>query len=223
MGFVGLGLAFFGVISLYIRPTRSVQTLSLKYTAHTLLKMAHRLLRAHNFKGRGVYLPPLLIKDTKDGIVFVNSGSSINLPRLGDLAEGKVFTKNPKGICLTAAGLGLTNLLEEKLGRSFTQVNLRYMMEKLPELITDVLELAEAFEISSNKDLVLVRAKDSIFFDLCRETRESLDICSSYGCPFCSSIAIALARCLGKPVFIEKSEFLPENKTLEIVYRIIET
>lgn len=223
LGFVGLALIIWGVISIYIRPGRYVQAISLEYTASTLLQMADRLLNAYNFKGKGVYLPPLLIKDVKDGIVFVNGGSSISVPRSADIAEGKVLTKSPKGMCLTAAGLGLTNLLEEKLGRSFTQVSLGYMMDKLPELFSDVLEITESFEITSSQDLVYVEAKSPIFFDLCRKTRESLGICSSYGCPFCSSIAVALARCLGKPIIIENSEFLSETKTLKIAYRVIET
>lgn len=223
MGFIGLALTFWGVISIYIRPTRYVQAVSLEYTASTLLRMADRLLNAHNFKGKGVYLPPLLIKDLKDGLVFINSGSTINVPRPGELAEGKVVTKNPKGMCLTAAGLGLTNLMEEKLGRDFTQVNLGYVMEKVPELFTDILKIADAFEIRSNQDSVCVKAKGSIFFDLCRQRKESLAICGSYGCPFCSSIAIALARCLGKPIIIERTEFLPKNRTLEVVYRIFKT
>lgn len=223
MGFIGLALTFWGVISIYIRPARYVHAACLEYTASTLIRMVDRLLNAYGFNGKGVYLPPLLIKDLKDGIVFVNSGSSINLPRPGDIAEGKVFTENPRGICLTAAGLGLTNLLEEKLRRSFTQVNLEYVMDRLPELFTDELELAEAFEIRPSQDLVLVKAEASIFSDLCRETREFPNICSSYGCPFCSSIAIALARCLGNPILIEKSQFLPEKKTLDVVYRVIKT
>lgn len=221
LGFVGLALAFLGIISIYIRPAKYVQAISLEYTASTLLKMADRLLKAHNSKGKGVYLPPLLIKDLKDGVVFVNSGSSINVPPQRDVVEGKVATKNPKGVLLTAAGLGLTNLLEEKLGRSFTQVSLRYLIGKIPELFTDVLEISEFFEISSSQDLVYVKAKNPIFLSLCRKTSESFDICSSYGCPFCSSIAIALARCLGKPIIIERSKFLSETKTLEIVYRVI--
>jgi hypothetical protein len=223
MGFVGLALVFWGVISVYIRPAKYVQAISLEYTASTLLKMADRLLKASNSKGRGVYLPPLLLKDLKDGIVFVNSGSSIKVPRPEDLARGKALTKSPKGICLTTAGLGLTNLLEEKLGKSFTEVSLGYIMDKLPELFTDVLEITNSFEISSSQDSVYVKVKSPIFLNLCRETRESLGICSSYGCPLCSSIAIALARCLGKPIVIEKAKFLSETKTLEIVYRSIET
>lgn len=223
MVFAGLGLTFFGVISIYIRPARSVQAVSLEYFASTLLRMADRLLNSYNLKGKGVYLPPLLIKDLKDGLVFINSGSSINVPRPGDLAERKVLTKNPKGMCLTASGLGLTNLMEEKLGRSFTEVDLEYVIDKLPELLTEILEIAEVFEIGSSRDSVLVKSKGSIFFDFCRETRESSGICSSYGCPFCSSIAIALARCLDKPIFIEKFELSPEDKTLELVYRVIAT
>jgi len=221
MAFVGLGLTFVGVISIYVRPARYVQATSLEHIASTLLIMADRVLRAFDVKGKGVYLPPLLIKDLKDGIVFVNSGSSINVPQLGELAEGKVLTDNPKGVCLTAAGLGLTNLLEEKLGRSFTQVSLEYLMEKLPELFTDVLEIADLFEIRSSEDLVFVKAKDAIFFSFCGKTRKSLDICSSYGCPFCSSIAVALARCLGKPILIQNSNLFPKDDTVEIVYRVI--
>lgn len=221
MGFMGLALIFLAVISLYIRPAGYVQAVSLTYTASVLLRIADRLLNAHNIQGKGVYLPPLLIKDLKDGLVFVNSDSSIKVPRPGELAEGKVFTENPKGICLTASGLGLTNLFEEKLGRSFTEVSLEYVLEKLPELFTDVLEIAETFEISSDQDSVSVKAEGSIFFDVCKQARESLVNCSSYGCPFCSSIAIAIARCLGKPILAEKSEFSNKNKSLEIVYRII--
>jgi len=64
---------------------------------------------------------------------------------------------------------------------------------------------------------------ETIYRDICNEIRKLPNICSSFGCPLCSSVACALARASGKPVVIEKIELSTDGKVIEAYYRILET
>jgi len=74
--------------------------------------------------------------------------------------------------------------------------------------------------IEDNK--IQVKITGSIYNDLCNEVRKLSNTCSSFGCPLCSSIAVALTRATGKPVLIENIEVTDNGKTIEAHYRLIE-
>jgi len=155
--------------------------------------------------------------------VFIPSKKDSIIPPAEEIVEGKIFLKNPKGICLTPPGLGLVNLYENELGKDFAKVDLNYLQNNLPKLFIEDLEIAEDLEINLESDRIQVKITGSIYKDFCKEAKKLSNICGSFGCPLCSSIAIALTRATGKPVIIEKTEVPEDSKTIEANYRILET
>ena len=220
--FIGLGLAFWGALLLFIKPTRYVKSSLMDSTAISSLTNIDRLITDLNYEGKGIYLPPKYLKALKSGIVFIPSEKAVTIPPVEEVAKGKVFLKNPQGICLTPPGLGLANLYEEELGTDFTKVDLNYLQNNLPKLFIEGLEIAEDLEMSMEDDIIHTKITGSIYKDSCNEARKLPNICNSLGCPLCSSIACALTRSTGKPVIIEKHEFPQDGKIIEVYYRIIE-
>ena len=221
--FIGLGLAFWGALLLYIKPTRYVKADLLDSTAISTLTAIDRVTTELNYEGKGIYLPPRYLKEIKGGTVFIPSNKEITIPPVEEVTEEKVFLKNPNGICLTPAGLGLTNLYEDELGTDFARVDFNYLQNNMPKLFIENLEIAENLELSMEGSTIHVKIVGSIYADFCRELRKTTpNICSSFGCPLCSSIALALARTTGKPITIEKTEQSEDGKTIETHCQIIE-
>jgi len=223
LAFIGLGLTFWGALILYIRPAKYVKASLLDYTVISSLETVDQIITDLNYKGKAIYLPPRYIKDLKGGKVFIPSKENLSIPPAEEIAEEKVFLKNPKGICLNPPGVALANLYENKLRKSFIEVDLNYLQNNLPKLFIEDLEIAEDLEIKIEGNIVKTKITGSIIKDLCNETRELPNICGSIGCPLCSSIAIALTRSTGKPLIIEKTEASEDGETIEATFRLLET
>jgi hypothetical protein len=223
LAFIGLGLTFWGALILYIRPAKYVKASLLDYTVISSLETVDQIITDLDYKGKAIYLPPRYIKDLKGGKVFIPSKENLSIPPSEEIAEEKVFLKNPKGICLTPPGVALANLYENKLRKSFIEVDLNYLQNNLPKLFIEGLEIAEDLEIKIEGNIVKTRITGSIIKDLCNETRELPNICGSIGCPLCSSIAIALTRSTGKTLIIEKTEASEDGETIEATFRLLET
>lgn len=223
LAFIGLGLALWGALLLYIKPTRYMKAILLDSTAISTLTTIDRVIADLNYKGRGIYLPPRYLKEIKSGTVFIPSEKTIIIPPIEEVAQGKVFLKNPQGMCLTPPGLGLVNLYENELGTDFSKVDLNYLQNNLPKLFVEGLEIAEDLELNVEGNIIQTKIVGSIYTKFCKELRKlSSNVCSSFGCPLCSSIAIALTRATGKPIIIEKAEPSEDGKTIEAYYQILE-
>ena len=222
LAFIGLGLTFWGALLLFIKPTKYVKTSLLDSTAISSLTSLNQIITELNLRGKAIYLPPKHLKETKGGTLFIPSKKELIIPSAEEAAEEKVFLKNPKGIRLTPPGLALTNLYEKELRKDFAKVNLNYLQNNLPKLFIENLEIAEDFEMNIEGDTIQVKIRGSIYNDLCNEVRKLSNICSSFGCPLCSSIAVALTRAAGKPVLVENIEVSDDGKTIEAHYRLVE-
>jgi hypothetical protein len=222
LAFIGLGLTFWGALLLFIRPTKYVKASLVDSTAVSSLTSLDQIITELNFKGKAVYLPPKHLKETRGGKLFIPSKKELIIPTTEEAAEEKVFLRNPKGIRLTPPGLGLANLYEKELRKNFTKVNLNYLQNNLPKLFIEDLEIAEDFEMNIEDNKIQVKITGSIYNDLCNEVRKLSNTCSSFGCPLCSSIAVALTRATGKPVLVENIEVSDDDKTIEAHYRLIE-
>jgi len=223
LAFIGLGLTFWGVLFLFIRPVRYVKSNLLDSTAISTLTNVSLVMADLGYCGKGIYLPPRYLKGLKGGTVFISSKKEQPIPTIEEVAKEKVFLKNPAGICLTPSGLGLVNLFEEELGTSFAKVNLEYLQDNLPKLFVEGLEIAKDFEMRTQGNMVHVKMAETVYKDICSEIRKFPNICNSFGCPLCSSIACALARSSGEPVVIEKIELSADGNVIEAYYRILGT
>jgi len=222
LAFVGIAFTFWGALLLFIAPTKYVKATLLDSTSVSSLVSIDQIITALNYQGKGVYLPPRYFKEFRGGKVFIPFGKEVALPPVEEVAEGKVFIGNPNGMCLTPSGLGLANLFENELGIDFAKVDLDYLQDSLPKLFREGLELAEDFEMSIEDHRIEVKVKGSIYRDSCSDVSKLTSICSSIGCPLCSSLACVFSRVTGKPITIEKNNLSSDGRTIEANYKIIE-
>jgi len=221
LAFVGLSLLFWGALVLFVRPTRYVKAIVLDSILSSLAPI-EQMLTDLNYQGKAIYLPPRYFNSIKGGAMFVPFERKLVIPPEEVVAKGKVFLENPKGICLIPPGLGLANLYEEELGKNFVKVDLNYLRSNLPKLLVEDLEIAEDLEISVESDVICVRIEKPLYIDVpeyAQKVPKSFNIIDH---PLSSSIACALARAIGKPIFIEKKGFSNDRKTLEVYYHIME-
>lgn len=221
LAFIGLGLTFWGALFLFIKSTKYVKASLLDSTAFSLLSTVDQILTDLNYRGKAIYLPPKYVKTVKSGIVFISSEKGIIIPPAEEVAKGKIFLEKPKGICITPPGLDLANLYEKELKKDFAKVDLNYLQNNLPKLFIEDLEIAEDLEMNIEDNMIKTRITGSIHNDLCNRVRNLLNIRDSFGCPICSSVAVALARSTGKPIVIEKTAISDDGKTFETHYRIL--
>lgn len=221
---VGLPLIFWGVILFFLKPTSLVKAELLDSSSYSLLENIRRLISEFGLKGKGVYLPPRYLKDLSSGLVFISGKDEVYVPSLEEVkeAEDKVFLKNPDGVFLVPSGVALANLFERELGTSFAKVDLEYLMWNLPKVFVEALEIADNFELSVKGNRVHVWVKGSLYKDLCDEVRKLTEVCGSFGCPLCSSLACVLARSSGRPVVMDGNEFSADGKAMDIHYRFLE-
>jgi len=223
LAFIGLGLTFWGVLFSFIRPVKYVKSSLLDSTTISTLTNVSRVVADLGYKGKGIYLPPRYLKGLKEGTVFISSKKDSIIPTVEEISKENIFLENPSGICLTPSGLGLANLFEEEIEINFAKVDLKYLQDNLPKLFVEGLEIAKDFEMRIQGNIIHVKMTETIYKDVCNEIRKLPNICSSFGCPLCSSIACALARSSGEPVVIEKIELSADGEIIEAYYRTLGT
>jgi len=222
LAFIGLGLTFWGFLLSYLKRERYVKSTVLNSTATPSLETLSRIITELDFKGKAVYLPPKYLKDFKSGMLYILKKQEVKIPTVEEISEEKTFLRNPNGLCIVPPGLSLTNLFEKELGQDFIRADLHFLQNNLPRILIENLEIVQDVEINIEGNRVQVKLVDSVYSDLCKETRKFSNICSSIGCPLCSSIACALSRTTGKPVIIEENECSEDGKIINVQYRILE-
>jgi len=242
LAFIGLGLTFWGALTLYITTEEYVKQTLLDHTITPSLVALNQILTELKYQGKPIYLPPKYLKDFETTKIYIPKNTNTNLPTPEEIQqqENKTFLKNPEASLITPPGISLSKLLEQTLGTSFTKVKLENLQENLSKLFIEDLEIAENIEIQTKptrvaqkmadsisviqlkNDTIQVKITNSIYKDLCKEARKLTHICGSIGCPICSAVACAIAKASGKPVTIEKTESTEDGKVIEAYYRIIE-
>jgi len=219
LAFLGLGLTFWGAFFLFIRPVTYVKSSLMDSAILPALVTLDRMLNELNHQGNAIYMPPRQLRGLKEGVLFIPAKKELVIPAIDDTLKEQIFV-NPLGIRLIPLGKGLVDLFEKELATDLARTDLDYLLNNLPKLLVEDLEILRDFEMDVNDDLVKVRMTGFVYFNLCSEARKLSNICSRVGCPLCSAIAYALAKATGKAVTIEKNE-LHENKTIETWYRLL--
>jgi len=234
LAFIGLGLTFWGALTLYVATDEYVKKSLLDQTIISSLADLDQILTELEFKGKPVYLPPEYSKDFETTQIYISKDQNMKLPTPGEM-QGKIngfFLENPKAAVIVAPGFSLSRLFEKTLGTSFTGANLDYLKQNLPKLFIEDLEIAGNLEIQTEygdakdidaSDIINVKITNSIYKDTCRELEKATSLCDAIGCPLCSAIACALAKATGKPITIEKVQSSADGKTIEATYRLQKT
>ena len=216
--FSGLGLVFWGVLLLLIVPTKYVK-LELLTASSSLLANFEEMMNVTGVHGKGVYLPPKLLRDYQSSLVFIPVKEGEVLPTREEIERAKT-PKTLRGLLLTPPGRALSRLFESKMGKSFTELSLGQLQKELPKLFEE-LEITKTASISVEDDVVTVDVKNHVFKELCIENKKLEKTHEAVGCLFSSAIACALAKATGKPVTLQKEE-TTQDQTTTIEYRILE-
>jgi hypothetical protein len=229
LAFIGLGLAFWGAILLYIRPE--------KYTKKVLLEAAlspspttlNKMIQEFSYKGDVTYLPPKYFADPETTKIYISKHKDTSLPTPEQIQkyENQPVARTPQGMLLTPPGIQLSKLLEKSLGTSFIRTDLKNLQQNLPKLFIENLEIAENLEIQAEDDMtksttIYAKITKPFYADTFKEAEEPSQLTGSIGGPICSAIAIAITKATGKPVRIMNLKSSEDGNTIEASYEIIE-
>jgi len=223
LAFVGLGLTFWGILLLYIKPTKYIRSELLDSTAIPSLTNIDKLITDLEYHGKPIYTSFRTLKEPGAAIVFIPATTEEVLPLVEEIADDKVLLKHPRGVRITPPGLALASLVEKEMGIDLSTADLDYLQNNLGKILIEDLEIAEAFEIEANKNNIHVKITSPVYKDLCTEVSKLQNISPNIGCPLCSSIACMLTRVTNKPVVIEKEEASEKGTVIDVFYRVVES
>ncbi len=229
LALIGLGLTFWGALFLFARPVRFVTSTILDSTAITTYTTIDRIIEDLGYKAKPTYIPPYpkeaylpeYMKGLKEMIVFIAADDSAAMPTLDEMAKKQFLVKNPKGICITPPGFGLSNIIEKEIKAGFTSINLERLLNSLPTVVVKNLELAKGFEINRENELIHVKITNSIYKEL-YSRQQGLRSIHLLGCPLSSAIACAVAQTTGRLTTIAKDKIASDLATLDVWYQTIE-
>jgi hypothetical protein len=224
LAFIGLGLIFWGAILTYIQTEEYVRENLLDTTVLPSLATLNQIIQELDYRGKAIYLPPKYLRDPEANKAYIPKQKDEKLPTPEQIQQQdtKLFIENPQGILLTPPGAELTKLFEKTLETSFTRIDLQYLQQNMPKLFIENLEIAQNFEMQTEKNKVYVKMENFVYKNLTKETANLLNLYFSLGCPVSSAIACALAKATGKPIVIENQQTSEDGKNMEIEYRILE-
>ena len=144
LAFVGLGLTFWGGLFLFIRPVKFVRGIIMDSSLTGSYATIDRMLQDPDYKGKPIYIPPYLeeaslpknLRGLKEITVFVPAEDIRAVPTIEERASKQFLVENPKGICITPPGYGLTALFEKEIKTEFTKIDARgqyYVNTVIPE------------------------------------------------------------------------------------------
>jgi hypothetical protein len=214
--FIGLGLAFWGMLAFFVQPKGYVQSDLMNATAISSLRTVDKMMQVMGYGEKGVYIPA---GDSDKAVVFVPSEPFSVIPASSEV-EDKTFLSEPKGLLIPPPGLALATLIENKLGFKLKNCGVEALVQALPKVLVEDLEIVSNVEIEVIKDTVRFRLYDSIYSDFCSEVRETSRRCG-LGCPMCSALAIILTLATRKPVVYEEDKMSEDKKVTESVYQLI--
>jgi hypothetical protein len=138
---------------------------------------------------------------------------------VGDVKDGTVLA-DPAGLIVSPPGLALAALIEKKLGFKLKDCGIEALVEALPKVLVENLEIVRDVEIEVKDLTVKFTLYDSIYADFCSEVRESSRRCG-LGCPMCSALASILAIATGDSILYEDDSISEDKRLTESTYRIV--
>jgi hypothetical protein len=106
LALIGLSMAFWGALLLYIRPSKYVKS-ELLVSLQSPLEDIDKIIKETKNTGKGVYLPPKSLKYSTTSIVLVPPKPIARLPRLEEVTSDSLLHNSPQGLLLTPPGFSL--------------------------------------------------------------------------------------------------------------------
>jgi hypothetical protein len=230
LALVGLGLAFWGALFLFVRPVRYVEGTMLDIAASSEYSTINRIIADLTFKGKGYYIPsypkevflPEHLKGLKDMVIFISAEKEFSTPSIEEMAEGKFLLTKAKGVLVTPPGLGILDHMEKQLRQDFGKMQLDEVCEVLPRYLTQDFNLAKGMEITLSENEVNLKITSSLYQDLYYREASLGGSITLIGCPIVSAVACALAKSSGKFVTINRILVSPDGLTIIVGFRFVQ-
>jgi len=219
--FIGLGAVLWGVLILYITPTKLVRAEVLESLISPVHKSLNGLVRLMGYTGEVVFFHPKSLTGLSQGFVFIshyaapheeNAEKKIEnlnlLPNNVDSAMPPVYL-HPKGIFLTAPSQGLVDLFEKELEANFAAKNLSYLQDALPKLLIEDLKIIDKMALEENGNSITVTITGGPCVNICQRVIQEYGGANHMGCPLCSALALVMSKVKGSPISI--SEAVPTD------------
>ena len=214
MAFIGLGLTCWGVLAFLVQPKKYVGLNIMNATAISSLRTIEKMIIDSGYKEKGVYVRA---GDSDRTVVFVPREPFSMIPQVSD-REDRTFLSDPNGLLIPPPGVALADLIEKRLGFKLVNCGLEPLVEALPKVLVEGLEIVTDVEIEVDKDLVRFKLFDSIYGDFCSEVHDSSRRCG-LGCPMHSALASILAVATGRPVLCQDETV--HDRVTESTYELL--
>jgi len=110
LAFIGLGLTFWGALTLYITTEEYVKQTLLDHTITPSLVALNQILTELKYQGKPIYLPPKYLKDFETTKIYIPKNKNTRLPTPEEIQqqENKTFLKNPEAALITPPGISFS-------------------------------------------------------------------------------------------------------------------
>jgi hypothetical protein len=242
LAFIGLGLVLWGAVLLYIKPEEYTKKTLLEAALSPSFRALNQMILELGYEGDATYLPPKYFTDPEATRIWLSKYKYASLPTPEKIQpyEDQPLARTAQGLLLTPPGFEVSKLLENSLGKSFIKTDLKSLLQNLPKIFIEGLEIAENLELQAEngnskpkkdntayltpmKNTILhARITKPIIINTLEGSEETSQITSSILFPFCSAIAIAITKATGKPVRITDTKSSENGETTEATYEILE-
>jgi len=214
--YIGLGLTLWGAIVFYVVPWRNTPEEITQVVTVGLIKTLDVLLVSIGYTGRTIFHYKKNEEGQAQGYMFIPYDSAYELPSDEELAKRHVFYDTPKGISIIAPSHGLVELFERELDVNFATVDLAYIRENLPRLLSKDLKYVDNFSIENVDNVMQVNITGRSSAYTCDFVNRQTHLGSHLGCPLCAALALVYSKVTARPVVIKESNVM--NNSIETSY-----
>ena len=228
--FIGLGITFWGVLFMYISPSKHVRIEMLNSISSSMQKCVDNLVSYMGYTGEVIFFHPKSLKGLGQGYIFIphyaakaagGLNSEVEALNLLPYSSGTDIPQvylDPKGIFLAAPSQGLVDLFEKELGINFASVDLDYVRQALPKLLIEELKIVDDISLQEvGTGVIVARIKGGQCTEMCQFVDKETRLGKRLDCPLCSAVALVLSKVTGKPVSI-KETIITEDSMISTTY-----
>ena len=223
--FIGLGITFWGVLIMYITPSRRVRAEMLNSISSSMQKCVDNLVSYMGYTGEVIFFHPKSLKGLGQGYIFIphyaakaagvlnSEAEALNLLPYSSGSDTPPVYLDPKGIFLAAPSQGLVDLFEKELAVNFATVDFDYVQQALPKLLVEELEIVDEISIiqEAESGAIVARMSGGPCSEMCRSVDIETRLGKHLGCPMCSAVALVLSKVTGNPVSIKDTVITEDN------------
>jgi hypothetical protein len=219
---LALGAFFLGVFAIVLVTQKVVPRELDQAIQQGQMENHHNLMESLNVTGKGIYVPVRSAKGRiKDVRVFIplKKKGKVKIPPLDDEEVFKTGVNDTEiGISFVPPGKSLLERFEVELGVLFVDVAPEELEQYLRSHITTA-GLVRDINIKVESDRARVMITQGDHLQLCETAHDRFKgLCSTVGCPVCSSILCALCLSTGMRVKIESEKW--DGKRSQVTYQL---